>query len=325
MASTVVRTHLEVRDGRREQQQQNLAQSRALDHLRGRFDGQDDREEEARASREREKVLNWLAPEDYAPEFHDLLRRRQPGTGQWLLDSDEFKTWCVSTYCPGDLLCILETNCHPRMAADRKAVLFCPGIPGAGKTILSTTVIDHLHAQFRNDPDVAVAYLYCNFRRHAMQKLDDLVNNLLKQLAAARPPLPAAVKALYDNKPKDTRPALDEVFAALRSVAAEYAKVYIVVDELDECTSVEDCRGRLVSNLLGLCSVANIRLFATCRPIPDVVGKFSGFPSLEIQASREDVGRYLQGHMGELMPFVARSQDLQDRIVASIADAADGM
>jgi hypothetical protein len=38
-------------------------------------------------------VLNWLAPADYGPEHNDLLRRRQPGTGQWLLESDEFKTW----------------------------------------------------------------------------------------------------------------------------------------------------------------------------------------------------------------------------------------
>ena len=66
------------------------------------------------------KILDWLTPVDYGPQQTDNIRRRQPGTGQWLLDSAEYQTW-------------LKTS---------KQTLFCPGIPGAGKTILTSIVID---------------------------------------------------------------------------------------------------------------------------------------------------------------------------------------
>jgi len=86
MAAIAASTHREVIEGRKEQQQHHQDQSRALGRLYERVESQEDR-------KEREAVLNWLAPADYGPEHNDLLRRRQPGTGQWLLESDEFKTW----------------------------------------------------------------------------------------------------------------------------------------------------------------------------------------------------------------------------------------
>ena len=201
-------------------------------------------------------------------------------------------------------------------------MLFCPGIPGAGKTILSATVIDHLHAQFRSHPDVGVAYLYCNFRRHDTQKAEDLVRSVLKQLASARPALPDGVKSLYGE---GRNPSLDRISAALQSVVAEYSKVYVVVDALDECSPSEGCRGRLLARLFDLHSAAGVSVFATSRLIPDIMDEFDGFASLEIRASGEDVGWYLQGHMGELMPFVASRKDLQEKIVTAISDAVDGM
>ena len=94
-------------------------------------------------------------PIDYAPQQNDYIRRRQPGTGQWLLDSAEFQRW-------------LYTG---------KQTLFCPGIPGAGKTILTSIVVDELTTRFGNDRIIGIAYVYCNFRRQHEQKADDLLAN----------------------------------------------------------------------------------------------------------------------------------------------------
>ncbi len=96
VAAIAASTHREVREGRREQQQQHQAQARALGHIRERVDNQEDRQEEERVRRERETILDKLDSADYSLDHHDLLRRRQPGTGQWLLESDQFKTWYVS-------------------------------------------------------------------------------------------------------------------------------------------------------------------------------------------------------------------------------------
>jgi hypothetical protein len=106
----------------------------------------------------RQTVLDWITPIDYAPQLNDFIARRQAGTGQWLLDSTEYRTW-------------VETN---------KQTLFCLGIPGAGKTILNSIVVEELAACFQNDKRIGIAYLYCNFRRQHEQKVEDLLASLLK-------------------------------------------------------------------------------------------------------------------------------------------------
>ncbi|KAJ5461616.1 uncharacterized protein N7458_003168 [Penicillium daleae] len=40
----------------------------------------------------RQEILNWLFPLDYSAQQSDNIARRQPGTGEWLLDSPEFKS-----------------------------------------------------------------------------------------------------------------------------------------------------------------------------------------------------------------------------------------
>ncbi len=65
-AAITASIHREVKDGRREQQQQHQSQHRALSHIRERIDDQDTR-------REQETILNWLAPVDYAAEHSQSL------------------------------------------------------------------------------------------------------------------------------------------------------------------------------------------------------------------------------------------------------------
>jgi hypothetical protein len=114
---------------------------------------QDDKEQQA--------ILDWLTLVDHAPQQNDFLRHRQAGTGQWLLDSAGFKGW----------------------VENKKQTLFCPGIPGAGKTILTSIVVEELSTRFQDDKSIALAYIYCNFKRQNEQALEDLLASILKQLA----------------------------------------------------------------------------------------------------------------------------------------------
>jgi hypothetical protein len=253
---------------------------------------------------DRQKILAWLTPVNYAPQQSDYLKRRQPETGQWLLDSAEYQTW-------------LKTN---------KQTLFCPGIPGAGKTILTSMVIDDLHIQFQDQSDVGVAYLYCNFRQRDEQRAEGLLASLLKQLSQERPSLPDIVKTLYDHhQKKQTQPSLDEISRTLQSVAAIYSRVFIVVDALDECQASDCCRSKFLSEVFSLQAKTRINFFATSRPIPDIEREFKGYPSCEILASDEDVRRYLDGHMSQLPGFVSKRQDLQKEIKTIITEAVEGM
>jgi hypothetical protein len=207
-----------------------------------------------------------------------------------------------------------------------KQTLFCPGIPGAGKTILTSIVIEALTIRFSKDPTIGIAYIYCNFQRQDEQKIDDLLASLLKQLAESQPSLPSTVKDLYDrHKTKWTRPSLDELSRSLQAVTTLYSRVFLIVDALDECQMSDGCRQRFLSGLFNLQAKCGVNLFATSRPISSIEKEFKGNTMLEIRASEEDVRRYLEGHMFRLPGFVVRSLELQEEIKTRIVKAVDGM
>jgi Cdc6-like AAA superfamily ATPase len=251
------------------------------------------------------EILNWLTPIDYGLQHSDYIRRRQSGTGQWLLDSAEYQYW-------------LKTP---------KQTLFCSGMPGAGKTILTSIVVDDVTRQHQNDPTIGIAYLYCNFRRWHEQKVEDLLASLLKQLAQGQSSLPDSLRALYDrHNDKRTRPLLEEISTALQSVVALYLRVFIIVDALDEC-QVSDGRQnkRFLLGLFNLQTRHGTNILATSRFIPEIADWFKGCVSLEIRASSEDVERYLEGHLEQLPSFVQQNGQLQEEIKTGISEAVDGM
>jgi hypothetical protein len=263
------------------------------------------------------KILDWLTKTDYGPQQNDYIKRRQPGTGQWLLDSAEFQTW-------------LKTE---------RQTLFCPGIPGAGKTIITSIVVEHLQTDFQakptervgkdfieKDSNIGVAYLYCSFQRQREQNLPDLLASILKQLSQERSTLPHTVKALYkQHEGGRTPPAFDEILATLQSVAAMYSRVFIVVDALDECQVSNDYRARLLSEIFNLQAKTGANLFATSRYIQDIMEKFKGCAPLDIRARDGDVMRYLDGHMSQLQPCVMKNFNLRERIKTKITKSVDGM
>jgi hypothetical protein len=252
----------------------------------------------------RQNILDWITPIDYALQQSDFTSRRQAGTGQWLLDSAEFKAW-------------VETD---------ERTLFCPGIPGAGKTILTSIVVEELFTRFENDGNIGIACLYSNYRRQHEQNLEDLFASLLKQFIQEQPSIPDSVKTLYDrHRDKRTRPSLDEILGILQTVAAAYSRVFIIVDALDECQISNGCRQRLLSGLFNLQAKCGASLFATSRPISSIEKEFKGSLMLEIRASEEDVRRYLDGHMSRLPGFVGRNPELQEEVKTNIVKAVDGM
>ncbi|KAF3216760.1 hypothetical protein TWF106_008161 [Orbilia oligospora] len=256
-------------------------------------------------SQEEEKMLDWLTLIDYAPRQSDHIGRRGSETGQWFLDSHEFQEW------------------H-RLRAE---TLFCPGIPGAGKTTLSSIAINYLLEEHDKDPTIGVSYIYFDFRRGGEQKIDSLLLSLLKQLAQTRPHCsPDAVKDLYFKHQKTkTRPLQNEVIEALRSVVALYTRVFFIVDALDECQTDDDCRKKLLEELLDLQRESGANILVTSRPIPEITGEFKKSRKLKIRAHDEDINKYLNGRMRELPRFVAKNSDLKERIIKSISGSVDGM
>ncbi|KAF4987864.1 hypothetical protein FDECE_15273 [Fusarium decemcellulare] len=238
----------------------------------------------AQRNQEHQDILDWLTLIEYAPLQHDNLRRRQPGTGQWLLDSAGYQDWFKTS----------------------GQTLFCSGIPGAGKTIITSVVIDELSRLHQDN--IGIAYIYCNFRRQDDQRIDKMLASLLKQLAEQQPSLPEVVNDLYDrHKPKT------------------YPRVYFVVDALDECQESED-RRKLLEELFALQENCAANLFMTSRSIPGIQQYFSdSFMELEIRAAEEDVRRYLDSRVDSLPRVVQGNPKLREDIITEVVRAVNGM
>ncbi|KAM0518192.1 hypothetical protein ACHAPE_004600 [Trichoderma viride] len=258
------------------------------------------------SSEEDLKILNWLADSNYSSQHNDYLSRRQQGTGQWLLESKEYQDW-------------LSTD---------KQTLFCPGIPGAGKTILTAIVVENLHTRFNNDPTIGIAYNYYNFKRQDQQTVEKFMASLLRQLCFSQSPLPGAVKSLYDKHTdkkgdKNTQPSLEEIVGAIESVVKTFSRVFIAIDALDECRVQE--RPLFLSKLFKVQAETNVNILATSRPILQIEKMFQGCISLDVVASRSDIYKYVDGHMSILPNFVHDNANLKEQIKEGIANIAQGM
>jgi Cdc6-like AAA superfamily ATPase len=253
---------------------------------------------------DRQGILDWLTPIDYALQQSDFISRRQEGTGQWLLTSNEFRGW------------VDQSN----------RSLFCPGIPGAGKTISTAIVVDELYNRFRNDSSIAIAYVYCNFRRQHEQKAIELLTNLLKQLIWGQDLVPQSIQKLYKKHLQErTRPPINSISETLQSIVPNYSRTFIVVDALDECQIKGGEQKLFLAELFSLQTKTAINLFVTSRFIPEIENEFNGSIKLEIRADEEDLSRYLDYHILRLPSFVSRNKELQKNIKTTIVKAVDGM
>lgn len=113
-------------------------------------------------------IFRWLSPLDFTAKHIDVSQKRRSGTGEWLLLSDQFGDW----------------------VRGRSKVLWCPGMPGAGKTTLASLIIDHLESTLQHGT-VGIAYIYCSYTDTEHTAIN-LVGSILRQLVrvSAKSPNP---------------------------------------------------------------------------------------------------------------------------------------
>ncbi|KAI9766580.1 MAG: hypothetical protein M1840_006391 [Geoglossum simile] len=254
----------------------------------------------------RQRVRSWLSVMDYATRRCAALSKRYEGTGLWFLKSPEFARW----------------------QGEGQKTLFCPGVPGAGKTIMSSIVVEHLSEKFSNkkfrEHGTAVAFLSCGDGVRCEQKAVDLLSALLEQLVLTLPLVPEPVKHLYDAYHCcETRPSFSEISKALLATVGHFSRVFIIIDALDEYEDDGDTRKELLSAIR---DIQNLRLMVTSRETANIAEEFRGDIRLDVR-SDEDIRNYLKLHLAEgefISTAVARDPDIPETIINTIVAKADG-
>lgn len=141
--------------------------------------------------------------------------------------------------------------------------MFCPGIPGAGKTILSSIVINDLRHRFSEDRSIQVVFFYCNYNKEE-QSATKMMASLLVQLLQKQKSLPKTVRDAYGKRNEDGFLTLEKLWTALDEAVGLYSRVFVVVDALDECKASQ--AKALLKHVSRLQKSLKVSFFATARP-----------------------------------------------------------
>ncbi|KAM5363217.1 hypothetical protein ACJA88_013655 [Fusarium oxysporum] len=253
---------------------------------------------------QQEAMLHWLTSIDHTVEHNRYITTQQEGTGKWFLNSKQYCSWLSST----------------------NQALFCPGIPGAGKSVLISITIKDLSSQFASDSGIAITYLYCNSRQKEEQRIENLLGSLLSQFIRNKPSLLGEVQPFFEGEyKKKGRPSRQQISEALNYAAQSFYKSFVIIDALDECTTSHGCRKKLLSEISDLQKLSAVHVLATSRPLPDIVASFSDAERFDIRADTADVELFLDSHIKELPHRAHKSEKIQEEIKMGISEAADGM
>ncbi|KAJ7591886.1 ankyrin repeat-containing domain protein, partial [Mycena floridula] len=247
---------------------------------------------------------NWLSPLNFEATQYNFVSSCTPSTGEWLLADAEFRHW----------------------TAGHVGILWCPGDPGVGKTMLASRVIDHLQKLTQGQPGVGVAYIFCDYRQSSIQGATDVIGSVLRQLLINSEEIPGSLHSIHDcYKAVPPQPrTLHDFTTALEAQIQLYSCVYLVIDALDESSS--ETRDILISTVHSLAESGHFHVLVTSRQT--IGDEFANDSQIHIWANNSDIRRYITQRIRdgkELQKVVNGDKNLQDEIINKVVEMADGM
>jgi hypothetical protein len=253
------------------------------------------------------KVCRWFAAPDPSTNYHEAYKQRQDNTGLWFLESHKYKKW----------------------KSDTASKLWLYGIPGCGKTILSSTVIGNLLQHCSDDPSMVTVYFYFDFNDVRKQDPELMVRSLLCQLLQRLVTTHGSIDALLSSCENGPPPPLHTLLEMTQQAMQEFTHIYFILDALDECTQ----RLELLDVLETVAGwqLENLHLLMTSRKEREIESFLEGYVNhvipLQSDIVDEDIQRYVQQRLSDdksLMKW-AKDADIKEEIEAALMRGARGM
>jgi len=242
--------------------------------------------------------------------LNDAYKKRMAGTGSWLLRSQQYLDW--KTYS--------------------NSFLWLHGIPGCGKTILSSTIVENVLRQCLQDTRSAAAYFFFDFNDSEKQLSDRMVRSIVAQISRQRADMPIALTSLFSSsKNRRQPPTTDALLAVLQQMFQEFGDIYIIFDALDECTDKLELLN--VIEEIYSWKMGNLHFILTSRQEKDIQESFDSLIGKDKQISiqsalvNDDIRAYVQERLKtdrQLRRWKSRSEVRQE-IEDALMDKAAGM
>ncbi|KAF4831577.1 Vegetative incompatibility protein HET-E-1 [Colletotrichum tropicale] len=185
-----------------------------------------ERKVQQRSDREcdmRERIIGWLQGADLGANVKNdhakllKIRSSAPSSGRWLLSKPEFNRW----FGP-----------FPSIPT----LLWINGIPGAGKTVLASMVVEEARALSHNP---TVLYFYCKADNSEKDNFVAIGRRLLLQLLEQNPELLYYFNDKYSTRTEATLSTISDLEELLETGIKNTSSVYIILDGIDECRPEE--------------------------------------------------------------------------------------
>ena len=126
---------------------------------------QEDAANRHRITAKQQEIVNWLKVCDPSTNHNAARNLHEPGTGSWFINSSEYIKW----------------------RDNEVQSLWLQAIPGAGKTILCSTIIDDIKEFCTSRPEYCFAYFYFDFGDRMKQTVDSFLRSIIIQLFIVYP------------------------------------------------------------------------------------------------------------------------------------------
>jgi Cdc6-like AAA superfamily ATPase len=266
-----------------------------------------------RLTQRQEDIYRWLSALDPSTNYNKALAQRHEGTGLWFLQSSVFQQWQIQ----------------------QQSFVWLHGIPGCGKTILSSTIIKHL---MDTHPDQLLLYFYFDFTDAGKQTLDNVIRSLISQLYHKRKETQKILDSLFSSCDNGRRqPTCESLCKVFLQMIKEVKEVYMVLDALDECCTRKGQQSKgLLSWARSLLEhkQVNVHLLVTSRPEHDIELVLRNLAQSEedivpIQSDliNDDIRSYVRTRIRERDELIRwRSRpDVLDEIEGVLMKKAQGM
>ncbi|KAL6808739.1 pfs domain-containing protein [Trichoderma camerunense] len=259
-----------------------------------------------------QELRRWLSPPNPSENYNNGIKQRHGDSGQWFLQSEEYSSW----------------KSRPN------SFLWLQGIPGCGKTVLSSTIVKDL-----KDGNVnSVLYFFFDFTNSNKQLFGKALSSLVLQLYCKNENTQKPLDSLYDSSGKGTtQPSADGLFATFETMLQHAGEIYVILDALDECQPRKEYpNGGLLTLIeaLVISQQTNIHLLVTSRPEQDIASSIQSWARKQdivpVQRGRvaDDIVAYVKARVrnnkGPLKRWNERPE-VQDEIETILSKKANGM
>ena len=229
-----------------------------------------------KVNEDRERLRRWLSAPDPSTNYNKALSERHKCTGKWFLESGAFIEW----------------------KREKKSFLWLYGIPGCGKTILSSSIVEDIIRHCEVSNAFAVLYFYFDFNDAEKQRDEDLLRSLVSQLCLRSSAVPAELESLYTSCMNGARqPSCQMLLVTLLQMMTPFEEVFIIIDALDESVAKPELLAAIEE--IFECEKTNLHILITSRREKDIevslarLGKERGSICIQGASIVADVRHYV--------------------------------